>query len=226
MRIPDRAPKRVRDVCPESVERVRDQRGTCPGWCPSSIPDTSPSRREGVSGNVALMTRKAAAIHVCGWDRLDGTWTCAADYRGGAGCGATWDPATRKTKHLAAAVPRTAVVCHTCGRTPTGRYPDGSPRYDHGHGPDGLTWVDPIRRVSTRTCPACGLGHPVLTTCAGGWRPGRIETSRRREVLTWSHHQEVAADPPEVADAWLDQAEAIADIAVLSHELAGGETTR
>ena len=30
--------------------------------------------------------------------------------------------------------------CWTCGRPPTGRYPDGSPSYDHGHQPDGAVW--------------------------------------------------------------------------------------
>ncbi len=36
----------------------------------------------------------------------------------------------------------------------------------------------------------------------------RIEPSRRREVLSWSHHREVAALEPEDADALLDKAEA------------------
>lgn len=36
----------------------------------------------------------------------------------------------------------------------------------------------------------------------------KFETSRRREVLTFSHHQEVASLSAEVADALLDQAEA------------------
>jgi hypothetical protein len=30
--------------------------------------------------------------------------------------------------------------CATCGRPPVGRFPDGSPRYDHGHLPDGGVW--------------------------------------------------------------------------------------
>jgi putative SOS response-associated peptidase YedK len=33
-------------------------------------------------------------------------------------------------------------------------------------------------------------------------------TSRRREVLSWSHHREVAALPPAEQDEWLDRAEA------------------
>jgi N6-adenosine-specific RNA methylase IME4 len=36
----------------------------------------------------------------------------------------------------------------------------------------------------------------------------RVETSRRREVLSWSHHKEVAALEPAEQDAWLDRAEA------------------
>jgi hypothetical protein len=34
-----------------------------------------------------------------------------------------------------------------------------------------------------------------------------FETSRRREVLSWSHHAEVAALPPDKADKLLDRAE-------------------
>lgn len=41
-----------------------------------------------------------------------------------------------------------------------------------------------------------------------GWVAGKIETSRRREVLSWSHHREVAALEPDVQDEWLDRAEA------------------
>ena len=31
-------------------------------------------------------------------------------------------------------------ACFTCGRPPTGRFADGSPKYDHGHRPDGTVW--------------------------------------------------------------------------------------
>ncbi len=60
--------------------------------------------------------------------------------------------------------------CHTCGRLPIGTYHDGSPRYDHGHGPDGSTWVDSSRRGGSawgaiRLCPACRHEHAVGTTC-------------------------------------------------------------
>jgi 16S rRNA G966 N2-methylase RsmD len=40
-----------------------------------------------------------------------------------------------------------------------------------------------------------------------GWVSGRVETSRRREVLSWSHHREVAALEPAEQDEWLDRAE-------------------
>jgi len=34
----------------------------------------------------------------------------------------------------------------------------------------------------------------------------KFETSRRREILTFAHHAEVAALPPDEADAFLDWA--------------------
>lgn len=40
-----------------------------------------------------------------------------------------------------------------------------------------------------------------------GWVAGKIPTSRRREVLSWSHHREVAALDPHEQDYWLDRAE-------------------
>ena len=43
-----------------------------------------------------------------------------------------------------------------------------------------------------------------------GWVAGQIETSRRREVLSWSHHSEVAALEPKEQDHLLDLAVAIA----------------
>jgi len=40
------------------------------------------------------------------------------------------------------------------------------------------------------------------------WVAGRVEMSRRRDNLTWSHHREVAALDPDDQDGWLDRAEA------------------
>ena len=38
------------------------------------------------------------------------------------------------------------------------------------------------------------------------WVAGKIETSLRREVLTWSHHKEVAKLEPEEQEYWLNEA--------------------
>lgn len=46
------------------------------------------------------------------------------------------------------------------------------------------------------------------TWADAGWVSGRIETSRRREVLSWSHHKEVASLEPTEQDEWLERAEA------------------
>jgi hypothetical protein len=39
------------------------------------------------------------------------------------------------------------------------------------------------------------------------WVAKAFETSRRREVLSFNHHEEVAALPPDEADALLDWCE-------------------
>lgn len=52
-------------------------------------------------------------------------------------------------------------------------------------------------------------GFPyAFQTCAdAGWLARVFETSRRREVLPWSHHKEVAALPPGIADEFLEAAQ-------------------
>jgi hypothetical protein len=51
-------------------------------------------------------------------------------------------------------------------------------------------------------------GLPPFQTCRNaGWVAGAIETSRRRDVLSWSHHAEVAALEPAEQEHWLDAAE-------------------
>jgi hypothetical protein len=53
---------------------------------------------------------------------------------------------------------------------------------------------------------------PSYQTCADAAMVCRkFETSRRREVLSFNHHREVAALPPAEADAMLDEAEATID---------------
>lgn len=49
-------------------------------------------------------------------------------------------------------------------------------------------------------------GYDYETLRAAGWVAGKVETVRRRTVLSWSHHKEVAALPPAEQDAWLDKA--------------------
>ena len=51
-----------------------------------------------------------------------------------------------------------------------------------------------------------GVAAKTLSNLASVAR--KIETSRRREVLSWSHHAEVASLPPEVGDGLLSCAEA------------------
>lgn len=52
-----------------------------------------------------------------------------------------------------------------------------------------------------------GYAYKTIANCA--WVAGRIEPSRRRESLSWSHHQEVARfDDAAQQDEWLDRAEA------------------
>lgn len=51
-------------------------------------------------------------------------------------------------------------------------------------------------------------GYDVQTLMNMVYVASRFEISRRRETLSWSHHAEVAALPPEDQDRWLDRAEA------------------
>jgi N6-adenosine-specific RNA methylase IME4 len=51
-------------------------------------------------------------------------------------------------------------------------------------------------------------GYSAQSLMDSRWVAQRIEFSRRRENLSWSHHKEVAALHPSVADSILDEAEA------------------
>lgn len=51
-------------------------------------------------------------------------------------------------------------------------------------------------------------GYSFQTYADAGWVARKMETSRRREVLSWSHHREVAALDADVADRLLDDATA------------------
>lgn len=50
------------------------------------------------------------------------------------------------------------------------------------------------------------LGIPAQTQLNWRWVASRIELSRRREELTWSHHAEVARLDPDTQDALLERA--------------------
>jgi hypothetical protein len=49
-------------------------------------------------------------------------------------------------------------------------------------------------------------GYEVQTLMDFAWVAGKIEISRRREILSWSHHKEVAGLEPDGQDAALDRA--------------------
>jgi hypothetical protein len=51
-------------------------------------------------------------------------------------------------------------------------------------------------------------GYDVQTLMNMAYVASRFDVSRRREALSWSHHAELAALPPDEQDRWLDQAEA------------------
>lgn len=51
-------------------------------------------------------------------------------------------------------------------------------------------------------------GYEYQTVAQMAWVAGKVELSRRRESLSWSHHVEVAALDPAEQDRWLDRAEA------------------
>ena len=84
------------------------------------------------------------------------------------------------------------VPCHTCGRLPVGTFDDGSPRYDHGHTPDGETWWMPEESAALDKQPALALlmEHEEFTTRAG-------RTFERWTFVTWRQIGE-ARHPVEV----------------------------
>lgn len=117
------------------------------------------------------------SAHVCGWAEVDGVWICIQDHYAaghvpGSGCVRTWELSTGTSRPRVRPEHRPTLParCYTCGRPSTGTYSDGSPRYDHGHTPDGMTWVDTSRRGghalgAVRRCPSCDHDHAAGTTC-------------------------------------------------------------
>jgi hypothetical protein len=60
------------------------------------------------------------------------------------------------------------------------------------------------RKALVTAKKAFGRGYAFGTLMNFGSVAGSIETSRRREVLSWSHHVEVAKFKPEDQERWLD----------------------
>lgn len=71
----------------------------------------------------------------------------------------------------------------------------------------GDWWRYGDQRYGERAAQALDSRYAFGTLANAGYVAGSIETSRRREVLTFSHHQEVASLPTHEQDYWLDEAE-------------------
>jgi hypothetical protein len=61
-------------------------------------------------------------------------------------------------------------------------------------------WGEKYREASRIT------GYDIQSLRNISWVAGRVEVSRRRDDLTWSHHAEISALDPEEQDKWLDLA--------------------
>jgi hypothetical protein len=72
-----------------------------------------------------------------------------------------------------------------------------------------------------------GWKGPAFSRCATcGWVAGRIETSRRKEVLSFTHHEVVAGFPKEEADSLLQWSiDTGASVAGLTQEINRRRTT-
>ena len=77
-----------------------------------------------------------------------------------------------------------------------------------------MTGVDELMQIGINpfyVWPAVWVGNvsdteTLLSVGLAGAGIG-IEPVRRRTLLSWSHHQEVAGMPPDQQDEWLDKAE-------------------
>lgn len=72
----------------------------------------------------------------------------------------------------------------------------------------GDWWNFGERKYGERAAQALNSAYSFQTWMDAGWVAGKIETSRRREVVAWSIHREVAALPPEQQEVILSSAEA------------------
>ena len=65
-----------------------------------------------------------------------------------------------------------------------------------------VRWGEKYKEASRIT------GYDIQSLRNIAYVAGRVEVSRRRDNLTWSHHAEVSSLGPEEQDRWLDLAEA------------------
>ena len=78
--------------------------------------------------------------------------------------------------------------CFTCGRPPTGRFDDGSPRFDHGHRPDGSVWEaevdddhDAVSTIRVRERPFPGIvRYAIVALKPGDTAPDELSTFIRQ----------------------------------------------
>ena len=73
----------------------------------------------------------------------------------------------------------------------------------------GDWWAFGDHNYGERASQAAGVngdGYQFQSLMDAGWVARKIETSRRREGLSWNHHKEVAALDPDEQDEFLDKA--------------------
>ena len=71
----------------------------------------------------------------------------------------------------------------------------------------GDWWIYGDHRYGERAAAVLDSRYSFKTFADAGWVARSVESSRRRELLTFSHHKEVAPLPPEEQNYWLDEAE-------------------
>jgi hypothetical protein len=70
----------------------------------------------------------------------------------------------------------------------------------------GDWWLHGERTYGESAAQAIDTGLALGTLQNAAWTCSRIDPSRRRESLSFEHHAEVAALPPDEQDTWLDRA--------------------
>jgi hypothetical protein len=70
---------------------------------------------------------------------------------------------------------------------------------------DAIAAADKRHGAAKKAAQLAGMTHGSARNCSS--LSEKFEVSRRRDSLSWSHHQEVAAKPPAEQEKWLDYAE-------------------